>query len=150
MTSNAGEGGVDPRIGTIAAGKYMVLRLLGRGGMGAVYEAQNVAIGKRVALKFVIVDRTTDRSALARFHREARAVSSVESAHIVQVFDTGETESGEPFLVMELLHGEDLGTRLERGRLAVEDALDLAVQTLRGLRRARPRSCPAWAATGPC
>ena len=136
MTSNAGEGGVDPRIGTIAAGKYMVLRLLGRGGMGAVYEAQNVAIGKRVALKFVIVDRTTDRSALSRFHREARAVSSVESAHIVQVFDTGETESGEPFLVMELLHGEDLGTRLERGRLAVEDALDLAVQTLRGLRRA--------------
>lgn len=136
MTTSAGEGGEDPRIGTIAAGKYKVLRLLASGGMGTVYEAQNVAIGKRVALKFVIVDRSTDSSALARFHREARAVSAVESAHIVQVFDTGETEGGEPFLVMELLLGEDLGTRLTRGRLAVEDALDLAVQALRGLRRA--------------
>lgn len=136
MTSNAGDGGGDPLIGTIAAGKYKVLRLLGRGGMGAVYEAQNVAIGKRVALKFVIVDRSADPSALARFHREARAVSAVESAHIVQVFDTGETAAGEPFLVMELLHGEDLGTRLTRGRLAVAEALDLAVQALRGLRRA--------------
>jgi serine/threonine protein kinase len=136
VTSNAGEGGGDPRIGTIAAGKYKVLRLLGRGGMGAVYEAQNVSIGKRVALKFVVVDRSAEPSALLRFHREARAVSAVESAHIVQVFDTGETEGGEPFLVMELLHGEDLGTRLTRGRLAVLDALDLAVQALRGLRRA--------------
>jgi len=136
VTSSAGDGGVDPRIGTIAAGKYKVLRLLGRGGMGAVYEAQNVAIGKRVALKFVVVDRRADASVLARFHREARAVSAVESAHIVQVFDTGETESGEPFLVMELLHGEDLGTRLTRGRMDVADALDLTVQALRGLRRA--------------
>ncbi len=136
MTSNAGEDGTDSRIGTIAAGKYKVLRLLGRGSMGAVYEAQNVSIGKRVALKFVVVDRRTDPSALARFHREARAVSAVESAHIVQIFDTGETDAGEPFLVMELLHGEDLGTRLSRGRLSVADALDLAAQTLRGLRRA--------------
>lgn len=136
MTSSAEHDGVDPRIGTIAAGKYKVLRLLGRGGMGAVYEAQNVAIGKRVALKFVAAFRRADASVLARFHREARAVSAVESAHIVQVFDTGETESGEPFLVMELLHGEDLGTRLMRGRMDVADALDLTIQALRGLRRA--------------
>jgi serine/threonine protein kinase len=127
---------MDPRVGTTAGGKYKILRLLGRGGMGAVYEAQNVAIGKRVALKFVVVDRAADPGALARFHREARAVSAVESAHIVQIFDTGETEAGEPFLVMELLHGEDLGTRLARGRMDVPEALEVATQTLRGLRRA--------------
>ncbi|MFO0756109.1 MAG: serine/threonine-protein kinase [Byssovorax sp.] len=136
MTVGQAEAGVDPRVGTTAAGKYKILRLLGRGGMGSVYEAQNLAIGKKVALKFVLVDRSADASALARFHREARAISAVESAHIVQIFDSGETEAGEPFLVMEMLHGEDLGARLARGRLPVNEALAIAVQALRGLRRA--------------
>ncbi|WP_170319303.1 protein kinase domain-containing protein [Polyangium spumosum] len=129
--------GTDPRIGTLAAGKYRVLRLIGRGGMGSVYEAQNVAIGKRVALKFLRTPAGADASVRARFHREARAVSAVESAHIVQIFDTGETEAGEPFLVMELLQGEDLATRLRRrGRMSVSEAVAIAAQALRGLRRA--------------
>jgi len=129
--------GTDPRIGALAAGKYRVLRLIGRGGMGSVYEAQNVAIGKHVALKFLRTPVGADASVRARFHREARAVSSIESAHIVQIFDTGETEAGEPFLVMELLHGEDLAARLRRlGRMSVPDAVSIAVQALRGLRRA--------------
>ncbi len=127
---------MDPKIGTTAAGKYKILRLLGQGGMGSVYEAQNVAIGKRVALKFVLVDKNADASALARFHREAQAISAVESAHIVQIFDSGETATGEPFLVMEMLHGEDLGARLARGRLAASEAVTIGVQALRGLRRA--------------
>ncbi len=136
MTVGQAEGGVDPKIGTTAAGKYKILRLLGQGGMGSVYEAQNVAIGKRVALKFVLVDKNADASALARFHREAQAISAVESAHIVQIFDSGETATGEPFLVMEMLHGEDLGARLARGRLAASEAVTIGVQALRGLRRA--------------
>jgi len=128
---------VDPRIGTLAAGKYRVLGLIGRGGMGSVYEAQNVAIGKRVALKFLRTPQGADAETRARFHREARAVSAVESAHIVQIFDTGETDSGEPFLVMELLQGEDLATRLKRlGRMGVPQAVSIASQVLRGLRRA--------------
>src|SRR4029077_20815757 len=106
------------------------------GGMGRVYEAQHVAIGKRVALKFVLVGKSGDASSRARFHREARAVAAVESAHIRQIFDPGETEGGEPFLVMELLQGEDLGARLQRGRLSLAEALAVATQTLRGLRRA--------------
>jgi serine/threonine protein kinase len=135
--TSAESSGHDPRIGALAGGKYKVLRLIGRGGMGSVYEAQNVAIGKRVALKFLRLGAGADASVRARFHREARAVSAVESAHIVQIFDTGETEAGEPFLVMELLQGEDLATRLKRlGRMGVNDAISMAAQALRGLRRA--------------
>ncbi|MDC3985858.1 serine/threonine-protein kinase [Polyangium jinanense] len=135
--TGAESSGTDPRIGTLAAGKYKVLRLIGRGGMGSVYEAQNVAIGKRVALKFLRTPAGADASVRARFHREARAVSAIESAHIVQIFDTGETEAGEPFLVMELLQGEDLATRLRRlGRMSVPQAVAIAAQALRGLRRA--------------
>jgi len=134
--TSAESSGTDPRIGALAGGKYKVLRLIGRGGMGSVYEAQNVAIGKRVALKFLRLG-AGDPAVRARFHREARAVSAVESAHIVQIFDTGETEAGEPFLVMELLQGEDLATRLRRlGRMGVNDAVAMAAQALRGLRRA--------------
>jgi serine/threonine protein kinase len=136
VSTVADEAGEDPRIGSIAGGKYRVLRLIGGGGMGRVYEAQHVAIGKRVALKFVLVGKSGDAPSRARFHREARAVAAVESAHIVQIFDTGEGEGGEPFLVMELLQGEDLGARLQRGRLSVAEALAVATQTLRGLRRA--------------
>ena len=131
------EQGADPRIGTVAAGKYKILRLIGRGGMGSVYEAQNIAIGKRVALKFVIVEKSADSSMLARFHREARAISAIDSAHIVQVFDTGETSEGEPFLVMELLQGESLAARIGRqGRIEVTEAVTFAIEALRGLRRA--------------
>ncbi len=135
MTTN-GPGGTDPRIGSIAGGKYKILRLIGQGNMGSVYEGQNVAIGKRVALKFVHTGAIGD-STLARFHREARAISAIDSAHIVQVFDTGETLEGEPFLVMELLHGESLGAVLAReGKVPVPVAVRFGVQALRGLRRA--------------
>ena len=136
VITNAREG-ADTRIGSIAGGKYKILRLIGQGAMGAVYEAQNVAIGKKVALKFVFVDAQSESSVLARFHREARAISAIESAHIVQVFDTGETLEGEPFLVMELLHGESLAAKLVReGRLGVPEAVRLSIQALRGLRKA--------------
>lgn len=129
--------GSDPLIGALAAGKYRVVRLVGRGGMGSVYEAQNVAIGKRVALKFLRAPAGADAAVRSRFHREARLVSAIESAHIVQIFDTGETETGEPFLVMEFLQGEDLASRIRRlGRLGVQNAASIAAQTLRGLKRA--------------
>ncbi|MEZ4299933.1 MAG: FHA domain-containing serine/threonine-protein kinase [Polyangiaceae bacterium] len=129
-------GGVDPRIGATLAGKYRIVRLIGRGAMGAVYEAQNVSIGRRVALKLLATESLGDAT-LARFHREARAIGAIESAHIVQVLDTGETEDGAPFLVMELLDGESLGARLARERtLGVPVVLGFAAQALRGLRRA--------------
>jgi serine/threonine-protein kinase len=128
---------VDPLLGVTVAGKYRVVRSIGRGGMGAVYEAVNTSINKRVALKFLDREATRDRDAVTRFQREAEAASAVESAHIVDIFDSGQSEDGLPFLVMELLRGEDLRSRLRReGRLELDVALRIAAQVLRALARA--------------
>jgi tRNA A-37 threonylcarbamoyl transferase component Bud32 len=126
----------DPLSGRIVGGRWRVLRRLDQGGMGAIYEAQNVAIGKRVALKF-IHNWGESAEACLRFQREAEAASAVESAHIVQIFDTGTTDEGQPYLVMELLQGESLGARLRRGkRLTPAEAIQTTAQVLRGLARA--------------
>ncbi|MBN2197405.1 MAG: serine/threonine protein kinase [Polyangiaceae bacterium] len=128
---------LDLLVGAIVAGKYRVDELIGRGGMGGVYRATNTAIGKRVALKFLYREAAFDRDAVARFQREAEAASAVESAHIVEIFDSGNTDDGRPFLVMELLRGEDLRHRLAReGRLPPRDAVRIAAQVARALRRA--------------
>jgi eukaryotic-like serine/threonine-protein kinase len=117
--------------------KYEVVREIGRGGMGTVYEALNTAIGKRVAMKFVGTVLAQNKDAVARFHRESQAASAVESAHIVEIFDSGFTDDDIPFLVMELLRGEDLGHRIKRcGRLELAEALHVTAQILRGLHRA--------------
>jgi len=121
-------------VGTTVAGKYRVDRMIGRGGMGAVFQAANLAIGKRVALKFLDHEAARNREACQRFQREAEAAGMAESAHIVQIFDSGATDSGLPFLVMELLTGEDLRARLRReGRLSVPSALRIVSQVLRAL-----------------
>ncbi len=123
-------------VGKTVAGKYRVLRLIGQGGMGAVFEAEHLGLGKRVAMKFVRRELATDDTLSARFAREARAASSIESAHIVTCFDTG-SEDGLPYLVMEILRGEDLGQRLRRTRtIPVAEALHVTAQILRGLMRA--------------
>ncbi|HEY4117997.1 MAG TPA: serine/threonine-protein kinase, partial [Byssovorax sp.] len=117
--------------------KYEIIRVIGRGGMGMVYEAVNTAISKRVAMKFVDAELARNKDAVARFQREAQAASAVESAHIVEIFDSGETEDGVPFIVMELLRGEDLGHRIKRcGRLDLPEAAHVTAQILRGLHRA--------------
>jgi serine/threonine-protein kinase len=120
-----------------AIGKYTLSRVIGKGGMGVVYEAQNTSIGKRVAIKLVSEELAKNKDAVRRFQREAQAASAVESAHIVDIFDAGVADDGVPFLVMELLRGEDLGHRIRRlGRLEIPDALHVTVQILRGLSRA--------------
>ncbi len=123
-------------IGKTIAGRYILRGLVGHGGMGAVYEAEHVGLGKRVAIKFVDPEYATEEQVVARFAREARAMSAIESAHIVSVFDAG-TEDGRPYLVMELLRGEDLGKRLRRTRrVPVNEALHIVAQVLKGLSRA--------------
>src|SRR5687768_6077867 len=104
-------------VGRVVGGRWKVVRAIARGGMGVVYEAQNTAIGKRVALKFIDGEFARDKDVITRFQREAQAASAVESAHIVEVFDTGLADDGTPYLVMELLRGESLGQRIRRGRL---------------------------------
>src|SRR5512132_3284206 len=117
--------------------KYEIVRVIGRGGMGTVYEALNTAIGKRVAMKFVDAETAQSKESIARFQREAEAASAVESAHIVEIFDSGVADDGIPYLVMELLRGEDLGHRIKRcGRLEIGEAVHVVAQILRGLHRA--------------
>ncbi|HEX6766935.1 MAG TPA: serine/threonine-protein kinase [Polyangiaceae bacterium] len=128
---------LDSLIGSVVAGKYRIERVLGRGGMGAVFSATNTTMGKRVALKFLTREAARDKHATLRFQREAEAAGVIESEHIVHVFDSGTTEEGLPFLVMELLNGEDLRMRLQReGLLPVAEATEIATQILRGLVRA--------------
>src|SRR5512139_1672482 len=119
-----------------SVGKYSLVSVLGVGGMGRVYEGVHGAIGKRAALKFI--DRASvTPEAVQRFQREAQAAGAIESAHIVEVYDVGETDDGRPYIVMELLRGEDLGHRIRRlGRLELGEALRITGQVLRGLARA--------------
>ena len=124
-------------LGKTIDGKYQIVRLLGQGGMGAVYEATHVGTGRRVALK-VIIAETISRDAILRFQREARAAGVIESQHIVQVLDTGiDRELGVPFMVMEYLLGEDLQKLCERiGALSPELALRIVAQACAGLQKA--------------
>ena len=97
-------------IGTVIAEKYELIRLLGQGGMGAVYEGRNTATFKRCAVKVLLSPELAQHTQVVkRFFREARASSVIESDHIVQVFDSGsDPKTGFPYMVMELLNGEDI------------------------------------------
>ncbi|HQP36203.1 MAG TPA: serine/threonine-protein kinase, partial [Polyangiaceae bacterium] len=103
-------------VGTVLADKYRVTREIGRGGMAAVYEAQNVDIGKRVAVKVLNPELTHSTVVIERFLREARAAASVNSPYICDVYDAGKLEDGRPFLVLELLEGESLYDRMVKVR----------------------------------
>jgi serine/threonine-protein kinase len=111
-------------------GKYQVVRLLGAGGMGAVYEAVHLAIGKKVAIKIMSAELAANPDARARFLREAQLTSRVRHPHAVDVTDVG-SEGGKTFLVMELLEGEDLASFIQwRGRLPFEQAADIMLPVL--------------------
>jgi serine/threonine protein kinase len=118
--------------------RYAIVRLLGQGGMGAVYEARHAGTGRRVAVKIILGNHAAQDDQVARFHREARAVGAVESDHIAQVFDTGrDRETGAPYIAMEFLEGEDVDALLGRlGPLPVDLALRIALQACIGLERA--------------
>ena len=123
-------------IGTVLEGKFRVTREIGRGGMAAVYEAENIDIGKRVAVKILAAELITSRVVRERFIREARAASAVRSPHICDVYDSGMYEE-RPFLVMELLEGESLYDLLTRmRRLDIETTVTVITQTARGLAKA--------------
>ncbi|XYH94553.1 serine/threonine-protein kinase [Sorangium sp. So ce1128] len=124
-------------IGRTLDDRYAIHRLLGQGGMGAVYEARHTGTGRRVAVK-VILGQAADDDLVRRFQREARAVGAVESEHIAQVFDTGrDRETGAPYIAMEFLEGEDVQALIERlGPLPVDLALRIGLQACLGLERA--------------
>jgi len=124
-------------VGFVIASKYRVTGELGRGGMAAVYEAENVDIGKRVAIKVLAQELISSTIVVERFLREARAVAAIRSPYICDVYDSGRLEDGRPFLVLELLEGESLYERMVRlGQIDVETTVAVMAQTCRGLTRA--------------
>ncbi|MBI5548544.1 MAG: serine/threonine protein kinase [Deltaproteobacteria bacterium] len=117
--------------GTVVGEKYRIESPLGQGGMGAVYLAENLAIGRRVAIKVLLPRFAADPEVLVRFRNEARAASAIHHPGIVEMLDMGQTASGETFLVMEHLPGESLGVRLRRsGRMDLATAAWLIAQLL--------------------
>ena len=119
--------------GDLVAGRYRIAGLLGRGGMGEVYRADDLRLGQPVALKFLAESLARDGAALARFHREVSIARRISHRHVCRVYDIGE-HAGMQFLSMELIRGEDLASLLKRiGRLPHDKALDVARQLCSGL-----------------
>src|SRR6476619_7176553 len=111
--------------GTMLADRYRIVGLLGRGGMGEVYRAEDLKLGQPVALKFLPNEVTHHADRLARFHQEVRLARQVTHPNVCRVYDIGETD-GQHFLSMEYIDGEDLASLLRRiGRLPSDQALEL-------------------------
>lgn len=110
-------------IGTMVAGRYRIERVLGEGGMGVVFAARQLGLERLVALKVLSARLAGDGIALARFQREGRLVASIESDRVVRIHDFGALETGEPFLAMELLEGDDLSKIADRGPSPTADVL---------------------------
>jgi serine/threonine protein kinase len=120
--------------GDIIDGKYRIIRLVGEGGMGAVYEGENTRIHRRVAIKILHSGVAEQAEAVARFEREAQAAGRIGSDHIVEVLDLGALANGDRYLVMEFLEGEGLGSRIKAlGRITPPDLYPVAHQLLEGL-----------------
>lgn len=120
--------------GTVVDGKYRILAVLGRGGMGTVYEAENLSLGRRVAIKVLHPSQAKKRVAVKRFHQEARAAGRIGHPNICEVYDLGTLQDGSPYLVMEKLSGETLAMRIARtGGMPLRDVVDVLVQVLSGL-----------------
>lgn len=121
-------------IGQVLEDRYRILRLIGRGGMGAVYEAEAVRLGRRCAVKVLLPEFTGSDAAVQRFRREAQVAAKIKHPNVVEIFDTGTTPDGVGYIAMELLIGESLDRTLQReGRLPWSRARKLTVQICRAL-----------------
>jgi serine/threonine protein kinase/tetratricopeptide (TPR) repeat protein len=122
---------------------YRILQLLGGGGMGIVYKAEDLKLGRRVAIKFLPAEMASDPKAFDRMEREARAASALEHPNICPIYELGEHE-GQPFIVMQLLEGQTLqekieSTSLQKKPLPTNEVLDLALQITAGLEAAHDK-----------
>ncbi|HEY2012081.1 MAG TPA: serine/threonine-protein kinase, partial [Bryobacteraceae bacterium] len=125
--------------GTLLGGRYRIIALLGRGGMGEVYRATDLTLGQSVALKFLPEEAARDQRLLERFHGEVRVARQVSHPNVCRVYDIGEAE-GMPFISMEYVDGEDLASLLTRiGRLPADKAVETARKICAGLAAAHDR-----------
>ncbi len=134
-TSRGGE--MDPiRLGRVIAGRYRLEAPVARGGMGSVWKARHLQLETLVAVKFINLDQRATSGGRARFEREAKAAALLHGPNVIEVYDYG-VDDGLPYLVMELLEGEDLSRRIAReGRLPLGSVVSLVGQVSRALRRA--------------
>ena len=113
--------------GEMVAGRFRIVRLLGRGGMGEVHEAEDTKLRRRVALKFLPEGLSDDPQALERFEREARAASALDHPNICTVYEVGEHEQ-RPFIAMQYLEGETLQQHIQKGTLKIPAVIELSIQ----------------------
>jgi tRNA A-37 threonylcarbamoyl transferase component Bud32 len=126
-----------PVPGEVLGGKYTIVRKLGEGAMGVVYEATHARLRQRLAVKVLRPDLQGQEELLARFEREARITAQLRSVHTARVVDVDTTDAGMPYLVMEYLEGRDLAAELyEAGGLAVPEAVDIAIQIASAMQEA--------------
>ncbi|MGH1344163.1 MAG: serine/threonine-protein kinase [Nannocystales bacterium] len=129
-----------PRVGTVIDKRYVLLEPLGRGASGWVWKAKHRVIGKLCAVKVLAPhEGSYDSKSVVRMLREATALSKVEHPGVVEVSDFGHTEEGTPFIVMELLEGQDLQSTLRARRLSTEQALEWGVQLLQAVAAAHAK-----------
>jgi serine/threonine protein kinase/dienelactone hydrolase len=124
--------------GTMLAGKYRIEKVLGRGGMGVVYKAEDTKLKRNVALKFLPPELTRDKEARERFVLEARAAAALSHPKICTIYEIDE-EEGKSFIAMEFVEGENLKSKLEKSPPQLEEALDIAVQVAEGLEEAHKK-----------
>ena len=139
LTSSDPVGGGRFAPGSIIAERYRIVALLGRGGMGEVYRAEDLKLTQVVAIKFLPTSFSQDASVLARFHSEVRVARQISHPNVCRVFDIGDAE-GAPFLTMEYVDGEDLSSLVRRiGRLPQDKAAEVSRQICAGLAAAHDR-----------
>ena len=139
MTTSDPIGGGRFAPGAIVAERYRIVALLGRGGMGEVYRAEDLKLSQVLAIKFLPEALSKDASALARFHSEVRVARQVSHPNVCRVFDIGDAD-GVPFLTMEYVDGEDLSSLVRRiGRLPQDKAVEVSRQICAGLAAAHER-----------
>jgi serine/threonine-protein kinase len=130
----------DTNIGRVLEEKYELTRVLGKGGMGAVYEARHLLIGRKLAVKLLHAEYAQDEPTVQRFRREAQTATAIGHEHIVDITDMGVTDTDELFIVMEFLEGLDLATILKKeGRLSCKRACHIMIQILSALEAAHAK-----------
>lgn len=117
-----------PTLGTVLGGKYRIERVIGEGGMGAVYEAVHTRLGQRVAIKMLLPELVAVPELVGRFEREAKAAARLRHRNSARVIDVDVTEAGVPYMVMELLVGHDLEAELAKGLLPIGEAVHYVMQ----------------------
>lgn len=126
-----------PQIGDLLSSKYRIERLIGEGGMGAVFQARHEKLGHPVALKFLLPSLAKDSQAAARFMNEARAAAQIQSSHVAKVLDVDSTPDGGAYMVIEYLEGADFSRILEqRGSIPVAEAAGYLLETCEALAHA--------------